>query len=177
MKNMLLRRIILSAAGLMLGFCAYKTAQAMAFTFEVSGDSMQPVLRDGECGAGLNTDMFHISIRRGDIICFIPPDNPDVYYVKRVVGLPGETVDIEDGKIYVDGSASPIAEPYLDGSWTEDTGPYHFEVPEGCYLVLGDNRNDSYDSRGWDSPYVRYGSVRTKVMLVYGLPLRGAGGR
>ena len=72
-----------------------------------------------------------------------------INYIKRIIGLPGETVEIRDGKIYVDGSSKPLDEPYLKEKWTVENDGYLFEIPEGSYLMLGDNRNDSADSRYW----------------------------
>ena len=92
---------------------------------------------------------------RGDVVIFHYPDDEEELYVKRVIGLPGEEVRIDDGKIYIDGSETPLEEDYLKEEWTVATGPYLFEVPDDCYLVLGDNRNDSWDARYWDNKYVK----------------------
>lgn len=70
------------------------------------------------------------------------PDSKD-RYVKRVIGLPGETLEIRDGVTYIDGE--PLDEPFVTHKATRDYGPY--VIPEDCYMVLGDNRADSHDSR------------------------------
>lgn len=89
---------------------------------------------------------------RGDIVIFKYPDDEAQLFVKRIIGLPGETVTIEDAKVYIGGSL--LEEDYLKEAWTVDNGPYTFEVPEDCYLVLGDNRNNSKDARYWEHTYV-----------------------
>lgn len=89
---------------------------------------------------------------RGDIVIFQYPDDEAQLFVKRIIGLPGETVTIEDAKVYIGGSL--LEEDYLKEEWTVDNGPYTFEVPEDCYLVLGDNRNNSKDARYWENTYV-----------------------
>ena len=104
---------------------------------------------------------------RGDVVIFHFPDDPTgkTYYVKRIIGLPGETVDIVDGKVYIDGSDTPLDEPYLaepmEGSW----GPY--EVPEGSYFMMGDNRNNSLDARYWENQYVKKDKIIAKVLFCY----------
>lgn len=112
--------------------------------------------------------------KRGDIIIFKYPDDETQYYVKRVIGLPGEDIVIEDGKIYIDGAAEPLEEPYLKEQWTIGTGPYYFEVPEGSYLVLGDNRNNSLDARYWENTYVTDEKILGKAVFRY-YPIKEAG--
>ena len=104
---------------------------------------------------------------RGDVVIFHYPDDEEELYVKRVIGLPGEEVRIEDGKIYIDGDETPLEEDYLKEEWTVATGPYLFEVPDDCYLVLGDNRNDSWDARYWDNKYVSIDKILGKGEVIY----------
>ena len=82
-------------------------------------------------------------------------------------GDPGDTIDIEDGKIYINGSTEPLQEDYLKEEWTVATGPYTFEVPEGSYFMMGDNRNDSWDARYWSNTYVTKDKILGKALFTY----------
>lgn len=104
---------------------------------------------------------------RGDIIFFYFPDDESQKFVKRVIGLPGETVTILDGKIYIGDSSEPLDEPYLKEEWTRGTGPYVFQIPEDSYLCLGDNRNNSRDARDWNNPYVAQEKIIGKAIFTY----------
>ena len=105
--------------------------------------------------------------QRGDIIFFYFPDDETQKFVKRIIGLPGETVTIEDGKVYINDSEVPLEEPYLKEEWRVNKGPYVFEVPEGCYFVMGDNRNTSRDAREWKNTYVAKEKIIGKAMVIY----------
>ena len=91
---------------------------------------------------------------RGDVVIFHFPDDltGKTYYVKRIIGMPGETVNVVDGKVYIDGSETPLDEPYLPEPMEGSYGPY--TVPEGCYFMMGDNRNNSMDARFWKNKFV-----------------------
>ena len=105
---------------------------------------------------------------RGDIVIFThkaEPGKDKTRLVKRVIGLPGETVDIREDKVYINGSDIPLQESYLPEAM--DSKDYHFEVPEDCYLMLGDNRNHSIDARGWEDPYVTKDEIKAKVLFRY----------
>lgn len=102
---------------------------------------------------------------RGDVILFDPPDGGEYCYVKRVIGLPGETIVIRDGRVYINDAEIPLEEHYLKEAPLGDFGPY--EVPEGCYFVLGDNRNNSSDSRYWITPYVPRENIHAKAVIGY----------
>lgn len=129
--------------------------------------SMENTIEPGDDLFGLRLAYAFSEPQRGDIIIFRFPDNEEEKYVKRIIGLPGETVTITEGKIYIDDAKEPLEETYLKEEWTRVTGPFEFEVPENAYLVLGDNRNDSYDARYWDNTYVTKEAIIGKAYMVY----------
>ena len=106
---------------------------------------------------------------RYDIVIFKFPDDEDQFFVKRVIGLPNETVEIVNGVVYVtkaDGETIQLENDFVTNCVpTGDYGP--FEVPEGCYFMLGDNRNGSHDSRFWNNKYVEKDKIVGKVMFKY----------
>ena len=102
---------------------------------------------------------------RGDVVIFKFPDNRELYYVKRVIGLPGETVNVVDGKVYINDSQTPLDEPYLPEPMEGSYGPY--TVPEGCYFMMGDNRNNSLDARFWKNQFVPKKDIMAKVLFCY----------
>lgn len=115
----------------------------VARAFTVDGPSMLPTLQTGE---RLLIDKVTYRLRaphRGDVIVFRYPKDPSQYYIKRVVGLPGDEVHISGGLLYINGSV--IHEEYTAGPISRDYGPY--TVPADSFFVLGDNRNNSEDSR------------------------------
>lgn len=106
---------------------------------------------------------------RFDIVLFYYPDDESQVYVKRVIGLPGETVQIVDGIVYVTKPDGETVELEDDFVTTEeplgDFGPY--VVPENSYFMLGDNRNHSKDSRYWVNPFVSKDKIIGKVLFKY----------
>lgn len=134
---------------------------------DVPTGSMENTIMTGDRLIGNRLAYIKANPKRGDIVIFHYPDAEEELYVKRVIGLPGETVDILDGKIYIDGNKEPLTEDYLKETWTVATGDYHFEVPENAYLMLGDNRNDSWDARYWMNTYVYKDKILGKAAVVY----------
>lgn len=102
-------------------------------------------------------------IRRGDIVVFKYPDDPSETYVKRVIGVGGDIVEIRDGNLYVNGAMQ--IEPYIKEPMDpqRDFGP--FVVSEGHYFMMGDNRNDSNDSRYWKHKEVKQSDIIGKLTL------------
>ncbi len=134
---------------------------------DVPTGSMENTIMPGDRLIGNRLAYLREDPQRGDVIIFHYPDDEEELYVKRIIGLPGEEVRIEEGKIYIDGSDTPLEESYLKEEWTVETGPFLFEVPEDCYLVLGDNRNDSWDARYWVNTYVARQKILGKGELIY----------
>lgn len=103
--------------------------------------------------------------KRFDIVIFRYPDNEKQYFIKRVIGLPGETVDIRDGKVYINNANEPLDDSFCPETPVGSFGPY--EVPDNCYFVMGDNRNHSNDSRFWVHTYVREDEILGKAVFRY----------
>lgn len=101
--------------------------------------------------------------QRGDIVAFYYPDNPEKIYLKRVMGLPGETIQGINGAVYINGL--PLTKDYTTEKLDSDFGP--FEVPEDCYFMMGDNRNNSWDSRYWVSTFVKKADILGRVRVEY----------
>lgn len=133
----------------------------------IPSGSMENTIMEGDRLLGLRMAYNHSEPKRGDIIIFKYPDNEEENFIKRVIGLPGETVEIRDAKIYINGSQTPLEEDYLKEEWVIETGPFLFEVPEECYLVLGDNRNSSKDARYWVNTYVAKDKILGKAWFRY----------
>ena len=129
--------------------------------------SMENTIMPGDDLFGFRLAYQFSEPKRGDIIIFKYPDDEEEKYVKRIIGLPGETVRISNAKVYIDDSETPLQEEYLKDEWTVATGPFEFQVPEGCYFVMGDNRNDSWDARYWDNTYVAREKIIGKAEWVY----------
>ena len=145
---------------------------------KIPSESMENTIMTGDrvfgfrLAYGLNVDLFgnHISKKvkdpeRFDIIIFKYPDDESQLFIKRLIGLPGETVEIRDGKVYIDGALEPLDDSFCPETPEGSFGPY--TVPEGCYFMLGDNRNHSMDSRYWQNPFVEEDAIEAEVAVRY----------
>lgn len=137
---------------------------------EVPSGSMENTIMTGDRVIGSRLSYRFDDPERGDIAIFRFPDNEKIYYVKRIIGLPGETVDIIDGHVYITSPGSDekqlLNEPYLREPMIPEA-PMHFEVPEDCYFMMGDNRNYSLDARRWENTYVKREKLIAKVLFRY----------
>jgi len=120
----------------------------------VEGTSMLPVLHDGERLLVNKLVYYKIQayswghIERGDIVVFWYPKDPDKSFVKRVIGLPGETIEIKNGIVYINGKR--LYEKYIDSTYNHSTLNFPLKkIEEHHYFVMGDNRDNSSDSRYW----------------------------
>ncbi len=138
--------------------------------FKVQGTSMSPELLDGE-RILVNKFLYRFAdIGRGDVVVFWYPEDPKLSFIKRVVGLPGETVEVRNGKVYVDGIL--IDEPYVVMNNADRRSFASQEIRPGHYFVLGDNRRGSNDSRSWGLVPERYISGKAFVRI---WPLKDVG--
>jgi signal peptidase I len=114
---------------------------------KVEGTSMLPELRDQE-RIFVNKFVYRIeNIERKDIVVFWYPNDTSKSYIKRVIGIPGDTVEVRRGRVYVNGE--PLDEPYVPSGLNDDKSYPPVRVDPGHYYVLGDHRNHSNDSRLW----------------------------
>lgn len=143
---------------LILALVLYLLIDFMVARVRVENISMQPTLKPGEFIIVNKMAYRFGQVRYGDIVVF--HYSPQEDYIKRVIGLPGDQVEVQDGQVFINGQ--PLIEDYLaappdyTGSW---------EVPDGRLFVLGDNRNQSSDSHKWG--FVPIENVVGKALVVY----------
>ena len=111
--------------------------------------------------------------KRGDVVVFISPETPKKDFIKRLIGLPGDAVEIKKGTIYI--NDQPLLEPLFSQRYYYNQGEYGKEyhktiVPENNYFVLGDNSTSSHDSRYWG--FVPAKSMLGKALIIYWPPQR-----
>jgi signal peptidase I len=137
--------IIGMAAAAFLIACGNQTKDSTV----AQGTAMLPTIQDGQ---RLTLERFDrgakFEVARGDIVAFWFPDDPSKSYIKRLVGMPGETVEIREGAVFINGRK--LDEPYIDSMLNRHSGsrPPAFVKPH-YYYVLGDNRDNASDSRIW----------------------------
>ncbi len=145
---------------LLLSAILFFAINAVTARVRVDGYSMVPTFNSGEFIIVSKLSYTVGEPSRGDILVFHQPRDPSQDYIKRIIGLPGETVRIMEGQVLIDGQA--LDEPYINdipryaGSWA---------VPENALFVLGDNRNNSSDSHSWGP--LSIDNVIGKAIFIY----------
>ena len=145
--------------------------------YRVPTGSMVPTIQTGDCILGERVSHRNRQPRQGEVVTFESPEEPGVTLVKRVIATEGQTIDIRDGRVLVDGCQ--FDEPYVQGGRTDSQAPdedgtaaitYPHVVAEGCLWMMGDNRADSRDSRLFGD--VPASSVSSRVLFAYWPPER-----
>jgi len=122
----------------------------------------------------ISADDRHISFRfyydifepkRFDVVVCRFPDDTEKLLVKRIIGLPNETLQIINGEVYINNSETPLDEPYLSSNNYSNIGP--LEIPDGHYFMMGDNRDDSWDARYWFNQFVPFEDILGRVIFKY----------
>lgn len=134
----------------------------VVFKVSIPSESMFPTIKKGD--QIFVTKVYNINnIKRGDIVVFDSKELNDML-IKRVVGLPGDKVEVkEDGEVYINGQH--LVEDYVKNH-SDKTA--EFQVPEGKFLMLGDNRSNSLDARYWNNPYIDGSDIKgTAKLRVY----------
>jgi signal peptidase I len=142
---------------------------------KIKGQSMQPNFPDAEFLLTEKVTYYLKKPVRGDVVVFTPPVSETDEYIKRVIGVPGDSVMISSGRVYINGKL--LEEPYLESTvYTFDEGflgeGVPFTVPEGKYFVMGDNREHSSDSRAFGP--VAFNKISGRAWIIY-WPLQQAG--
>lgn len=146
--------------------------------FKVSGTSMLDTLYDGDFLIVNKFEYLMHSPNRGDVVVIKPPQDADKFYVKRLIGLPGDTLEFRNGDVYVVNKEYPqgllLREPYLNAYNLHNTFLYGnnrqgtITIPEDKYFVMGDNRTHSTDSRAWAySNMVESGAIPRENIIGY----------
>lgn len=132
---------------------------------KIPSESMEKTIMTNDRIFGFRLAYQFQDPERYDIVIFKYPDDPQELFIKRIIGLPGETVEIREGKVYIDDSEKPLDDSFCPEQPLGDFGPY--TVPEDSYFMLGDNRNYSKDSRFWEIKYVDEDQIVGKALIRY----------
>lgn len=141
----------------------YISIEAISARIRVDGFSMVPTLQSGELVVVNKLAYKWDEPATGDVVVFQYPRDPEQEYIKRVIGTAGDTVQIDDGQVYV--NDDPILEPYITSATAYEN---EWVVPQDSIFVLGDNRNNSSDSHSWG--FVPMDMVIGKALFVYWPP-------
>lgn len=162
-KKLFTKREIIAFACVFIGtFTLFRTLLCLNY---VPSESMEPTL---DVGAGMFGTRFNrsIDLKEGEIVVFDSPEGDRTKWVKRIIGLPGDRIEFKNNKIYRNGAV--LKEPYLEKEYEYDDEVYN--VPKDCVFLMGDNRDNSIDSRFWENPFMPVSHIRFTPRVTY--PLR-----
>ncbi|MBC7259028.1 MAG: signal peptidase I [Chloroflexi bacterium] len=157
-----------AAETIVLAVVLFLLLQLVVRNFRILGASMLPTLETGQFVLVERVSYWFSEPRRGDVVIFEYPRAPQEDFIKRIIGLPGETVEIESGSVYINGNL--LVEPYLAGQPTLTYRPIRLTLGPDEYFVMGDNRAASSDSRAW-GPLPRH-NIIGRAWLCYWPPSR-----
>ena len=132
---------------------------------QVPSGSMENTILTGDRLIGFRLAYLFHEPERGDIVIFKYPDDESQNFVKRVIGIPGDVINIRNGYVYVNGEM--LEENYIREPMNSDGEDLTYVVPSGSYFMLGDNRNNSKDSRYWTNTFVSKDKIIAKVSFRY----------
>lgn len=151
----------------------FVTMKYIVINAQIPSESMESTIMKGDRIFGNRLAYLLDDPERFDIIIFKFPDDESQLFIKRIIGLPGEKVEIKAGKVYINDAKTPLDDSFCrETPAFKDFGPY--QVPEDSYFVLGDNRNMSKDSRYWINTFVKKDKIVGKAGLRY-FPLNKIG--
>lgn len=145
--------------------CAVFLNKVVMVNAQIPSESMEKTIMVGDRIFGNRLAYINEDPERFDIVIFRPPDDESKLYIKRVIGLPGEKVQVTDGQVYIDDAKEPLDDSFVPEMPEGDAGPY--VIPQDCYFMMGDNRNYSEDSRFWDQPFVSRDQIEAKAGFRY----------
>lgn len=125
---------------------AFLLSRFIVINAKIPTESMDDTIEVGDKVFGFRLSYLFSDPKRGDIIMFDAPNKEDTIYIKRLIGLPGDTIKIKDNVLYINGEE--YKEDYVD-SWYNSIGEYEYTLGDDEYFMMGDNRDHSSDSRAW----------------------------
>ncbi len=145
--------------------CAAFLSRVVVVNAQIPSGSMERTIMVGDRIFGNRLAYINEEPERFDIVIFRPPGDESKLYIKRVIGLPGEKVEVIDGEVYINDAREPLDDSFVAEMPKGDAGPY--VVPLDCYFMMGDNRNHSEDSRFWEQPFVSRDRIEAKAGFRY----------
>ena len=172
---------------------AYLITRFVIVNAVIPSASMETTIMTGDRIIANRLEYDFSKPERYDIAVFKYPDSPDTLYIKRVIGMPGDKVEIKDNEIYINNSTEPLEDSFVNGDMVTDDAVYNVPAKgdsledymdfientdlydsdgdglfdEDCYFMMGDNRNRSADSRYWDNKFVPESLMQGKAVFRY----------